>query len=149
MKLNKIIKFIFKSLVFFSLLILLLTLYNIGILPLGRLAEGINQKRILSMKLDMSKCEVIEKLGIPLAQHKTYIFSKKGKISPQSIRTVYSYSKPGILWDIEITIHFDKNNKLKDIIMQEGDSNFYVYNAEHLSKIIDLKTYNRVIPNEE
>jgi len=142
------IKYIFKATVILCMLVALLFLYNVGIVPSGRLAEGINQKDISSIKLGMSKCEVIDRIGTPFNSRKRYISSVQGKVDSESLETIYAYSKPGILWDIEIYVIFDRNNKVKYINMQEGDANFFTYDAKHLSKKIYFETYNRVIPQK-
>ena len=141
-----IIKYIFKAIVVLCMLVALLFLYNVGIVPSGRLAEGINQKSISSIKLGMSRCEVIERLGIPFDSSEYYILSSKGKVKPENIVITYMYSNPGILWDIEIYVNFNRNDKVIRVNMQEGDGNFFVYDAQHPKKEINFETYNRIIP---
>ncbi len=143
-----VIKYIFKAIVVLCILVALLFLYNIGIVSLGRLAEGVNQKSISSIKLGMNKCEVIERLGTPFNSSESYILSSKGEVEPESIIITYMYSKPGILWDIEIYVNFNKNDEVIRVNMQEGDGDFFIYDAQHLNKRIYLKTYNRVIPKK-
>ena len=144
-----IIKFIFKAIVMLCILVALLFLYNVGIISSGRLAEGINQESISSIKLGMSKCEVIERLGIPFNSSKSYILSSKGAVKPKSILTTYSYSKPGILWDIKVNISFNRKDEVIYINMREGDGDFFVHDAQHPNKIINFEIYNRVIPKEK
>jgi len=140
-----IIKFIFKSIVVLCMLVALLYLYNVGIVSSGRLAESINQESISSIKLGMSKCEVIERLGIPFDSSESYILSSKGKVKPESIIITYDYSKLGILWDIEIDVGFNRNDEVIYVYMQEGDGDFFFYYAQHPNKIINYEIYNRII----
>ena len=141
-------KYIFKVLVIFILCVTLLILFNIGILPFGRLADKLNQQNVSLIKLGMSRCDVIDILGAPLNSDKSYIISAKGKIEPESIVITYMYSNPGILWDIETNVNFDRRGKVICVNMQEGDGDFFIYDNEHPTKFINLETYNRVIPNK-
>ena len=140
-----IVKYTFKTMMFFFLLILLLLFYNIGIVPFGRLSDKVNQQRISLIKLGMSRCDVINILGAPLNTRQSYIMSEKRKVDPKSIVRTYEYSKPGVLWGIEITINFH-NDKVIYVNMQEGDANFYAYDAQHINREINLEVYNRIIP---
>ena len=141
-----IFKSIFKAIVVLCMLVALLFLYNVGIVPSGRLAEGINQESISSIKLGMNKCEVIERLGIPFNSSELYTLSSKGEVEPESIIITYMYSKPGILWDIEIYVNFNRNDEVIRLNMQEGDGNFFVYDTQYPNKKINFEIYNRVIP---
>ncbi len=141
------IKYIFKAIVVLCMLVALLFLYNVGIVPLGRLADGVNQESISSIKLGMSKCEVIERLGIPFNSSELYTLSSKGEVEPKSIiRITYMYSKPGILWDIKVYVNFNGNDEVIYVNMREGDGDFFVYDAQHPKKKINFETYNRIIP---
>ena len=139
-----IAKYLFSMLVVFSLPIVLFVSYNVGVLPLGRLADKINQKNISSIKIGMNRCDVIDILGAPLDSEKSYIISADSKIDPKSIVITYMYSKPGILWDIEIYVNFDRSGKVISVNMQEGDMDFYIYDKDNY--YINQKIYNRIIP---
>lgn len=139
-------KYFFKVIGIFFLIIIVWILYNVSILPLGRLSEGITQKSIASIKLDMDKFEVVEKLGVPFNSMDSYTISLQEKIKPGSFRNIYNYSKPGFLWDVEVYIHFNKNNKVIRVYMEEGDSCFFLYDREHSNKYIRSNIYNKFIP---
>ena len=141
-----IAQYLFKILVFFSLLIGLLVSYDIGVVPLGRISDKITQKNISSIKLGMNKCDVIDILGAPLNSDKSYIVSANGQVEPESIVITYMYSRPGILWDIEIYVNFDRYDKVIRVNMQEGDNDFYIYDKNHPHRFVNKKIYNRVIP---
>ncbi len=140
-----IVKYTFKTIIFFFLLIALLLLYNVGIVSFGRLSDKVNQQSISLIKLGMSKCDVINILGAPLNTKQSCIMSAEKKVDPKSIVMTYEYSKPGVLWGIEIAVGFH-NNKVIYVNMQEGDANFFVYDTQHIDKEINLEVYNRIIP---
>jgi len=107
-----------------------------GIISAGRLASGINKTSVASLELGMSTCEVIEILGIPFSERKYPAY----KIH------AFSYSKDQFMWGVEVSMHFDENQKLSGIYMEEADIIFYIYDKDNPSKKIIDTAYNRIIP---
>ena len=92
------------------------------------MAKGVNQRKIASLRLGMTKNEVIQVLGIPLSQRDR----------------VLVYGKSGFLTGADMKIIF-KNNQLDLVYIGFWDASFY-YCDKDFCRAGEPFYYNWFIP---
>ena len=136
-----VIKFIKKIIIWMVFIfVLLLTIFMFFVFfPVGdKLAQGVNQKNILSLKIGMSEHEVISILGEPISIPVRYT---------KGIKTVQlKYGESGILGfgaDIDIIL---EDNKMNKVIIAFWDASFYYCSDDTCPGIGEPFWFNWYIP---
>jgi len=139
---NIVIKFLKKIIIWIALLfVLLLTIVLFFVFfPVGdKLAQEVNQKNILSLKIGMSEYEVISILGEPISIPVRYT---------KGIKTVQlKYGESGILGfgaDMDIILEDDRMQK---VIIAFWDASFY-YCSKEICRISEPFWFNWYIPKD-
>lgn len=105
------------------------------------IAENINQKNILSLKIGMNEEDVVKILGEPIDIIK---YTKKEYPNYGAFET-FIYGKTGFFdGGIEVNLAI-QDKKLKQISLDNYDVSFYFCSKENCPKIIDNKIFNHWI----
>jgi len=136
---KKIIKISIILIFLFVILFITLWFFPIG----NQLSKGVNQKAIASLKLGMSKKEVLSILGDPLFKEKT---TTKGIKKGFNI-DLFKYGKSGFIAGTDMDLVFE-NNHLNLIYIGFMDASFYYCSEGNCPGIGEALHYNWFIPRE-
>ena len=136
---KKIIKISLILIILFFILFTTLWFFPIN----NQLSKGVNQKAIASLKLGMSKKEVLSILGEPLFKEKT---TTKGIKKGFNIN-IFNYGESGFIAGTDMNVVFEDNHMTSVYIGFMGAS-FYYCSERNCRGIGEPFHYDWFIPKE-